>query len=189
VTYLAHVCLGVPLTHRESNEFLWHVRCSRRVTMTHSAPRHGNGTGRVGLRRQRGQGLVEMALLMPLIVGLLVGLIELSRVQRWQVTLTAAAHAGALFASKSKADAADTEGIKARALAEIAELAALNDGHSTPVVSVTLGTPTGDGFGKQQVDVSVSLSVPPLFTVAGFPSMWNLKETATARVLEWEPGA
>lgn len=160
--------------------------------MTHSRPRDGITTAPAALRGQhgqRGQGLVEMALLMPLVVTLLIGLVELSRVQRWQVTLTAAAHAGALFASKSKADAEDTEGVEERVLAEIDELADLNDGHTEPAISVTLGAPTGDGYGKQQVDVSVSLSIPPLFRVAGFPTSWTLRETASSRVLAWEPGS
>jgi len=130
-----------------------------------------------------------MALLTPLVVTLIVGLVELSRVQRWQVTLTAAAHAGALFASKSKADAEDTQGVQDRVLAELDELADLNDGHSQPVINVTLGAATGDGYGKQQVDVSVSLSVPSLFRVVGFPTTWTLTETASSRVLAWEPGA
>ena len=139
--------------------------------------------------RERGQGLVEMALLMPVVAILVIGLIELGRVQRWQVTLTAAAHAGALFASKNASNAADTNGVKERVLAEIDELSDLGDGHSQPVINVTVGAPTGDGYNKQQVDVSDSVTVPPLFTVMGFPSSWVLTETASSRVLAWEPGS
>jgi Flp pilus assembly protein TadG len=157
--------------------------------MTHSEPRHGTTTARAARRGQRGQGLVEMALLMPLVVSLLVGLVELSRVQRWQVTLTAAAHSGALYASESTGNAEDTSGVQERVLAEIDELSDLGDGHSTPTVQVALGAATADGFGKQQVTVTVGVSVPPLFRIAGFPTAWTLQETASARVLEQQPAS
>lgn len=130
-----------------------------------------------------------MGLLLPVVVTLIIGLVELGRVQRWQVTLTAAAHAGALYASKNASSAADTQGVRDRVLAEIDEMSDLGDGHSQPVINVTVGSATGDGYNKQQVDVSVSVTVPPLFTVMGFPSAWVLTETSSSRVLAWEPGS
>ena len=131
---------------------------------------------------------MELALLMPIVVVVLMALVELSRIHRWQVTLASAAHAGILYASKSKGYAGDTNAIKDRVLAEINELSKLQDGHSTPSINVSLGAATGDGFSKQQVDVSVSVTVPAMFSIAGFPQPWVLTETASSRVLDWEPG-
>jgi Flp pilus assembly protein TadG len=148
------------------------------------------GTRREQRRRsERGQGLTELAILMPFTLLLLLAVAELGRVQLWRLDLTAAAHSAVLYASQSTADAQNTEGIKARALADLGSLApgsSTSDGAAVPTVSVLLGTAAGDGFGKQQVTVTVDLTVPALFRIPGFPSTYQLKAAAAARVLDPE---
>lgn len=112
---------------------------------------------------------------------LILGVFELGRAQLWQVDVTSAVHAGVLYASQSKTTAADTSGIKARAVAQLGDLP--SDAAGSATVNVVLGAPGGDGFGAQQVAVTVSVSVPRTFNIPGLPATYNLTDTATARVL------
>ena len=155
--------------------------------VTPAAMEYGAQTAR-GARsrhRARGQGITELAMFTPLTVFLMLGMVEIGRVNLYRLDLAAAAHAGVLYASQGQAEAQDKEGIEDHVLAELTELP---DGDASPKVKVDL-TPEGkdgDGYGKQLVSVTVDMSVPALFKLPGLPKRYNLTVQTSARVLDPE---
>jgi len=67
------------------------------------------------LRSESGQSLVELAILVPLLVLLLMGVIELGRYAQIAILVGNAARAGAAYGAQSLAQSADTNGIKTAA--------------------------------------------------------------------------
>jgi len=63
----------------------------------------------------RGQSLVELALVLPILLLLLVGTIEVGRFSYYSILVSNAARAGAQYGAQSLATAADTAGIKTAA--------------------------------------------------------------------------
>jgi Flp pilus assembly protein TadG len=68
-----------------------------------------------GLRACSGQTVVELALLLPLLLVLLIGVIELGRYAYFDILISNAARAGAQYGAQSLIQAADAAGIKAAA--------------------------------------------------------------------------
>jgi len=66
-------------------------------------------------RSQKGQSLVELAILLPVLILVLMGIMDLGRVFYAQIVITNAAREGARYGSMYPADEV---GIKARAIAE-----------------------------------------------------------------------
>jgi len=64
---------------------------------------------------QSGQSLVELALLTPLLLLLLIGIVEMGRYAYLSIVLGNAAETGALYGAQNLAASADTNGIKAAA--------------------------------------------------------------------------
>ena len=62
--------------------------------------------------RERGQSLVELAFVLPLLLLLLVGIIEIGRFAFYSILVANAARAGAQYGSQSLAAAADAPGIR-----------------------------------------------------------------------------
>jgi Flp pilus assembly protein TadG len=63
------------------------------------------------MHSQKGQSLVEVALLTPLLLAMLLGAIELGRYAYLSILVANAAHAGALYAAQGPGQAGDTPGI------------------------------------------------------------------------------
>src|ERR1700685_3495087 len=81
-----------------------------------------SGRGRIGGSRTTGQTVLEMALLMPMLLTLMIGLIEIGRYAYFDILISNAARAGAQYGAQSLIQAADKNGIIA---------AAQNDGLTT----------------------------------------------------------
>ena len=145
-------------------------------------PPLGNTHALRPIGRQGGQGLVELALVLPIMLLLFVGVIDLGRVLYSKLSVTAAAEAGVLYASQTKTNAQDTAGITARVLAE----SSVSVGN-TPTVTVTLSPVNGDGWGMQQVGVTVSQTVTTLFHWVGMPAAYTVQAQVWARILSPTP--
>ena len=65
--------------------------------------------------RERGQSLVELAFVVPLLLLLLVGIIEIGRFAYYSILVSNAARAGAQYGAQSLANASDGLGIAAAA--------------------------------------------------------------------------
>jgi Flp pilus assembly protein TadG len=151
----------------------------------------------VVLRSQSGQTLLEVALLTPLLLLLLLGVIEMGRYAYLGILVGNAARAGAAYGAQSYGQAGDGPGIQA---------AADNDyqynGQLTSTLTVTsstycgcdsagtitarsCGTPTcASGHAILLLSVTTSGTYSSLFNYPGIPSPITVTRTATLRVAQ-----
>lgn len=130
-------------------------------------------------RRERGQSLVEFALIAPLLIILMLGTIDFGRVYFAYVSVTNAARNGAHYASSSSDAAQDVDGIRNAAVADTTEL--LDTSPTNPGVSVATGT---DSQGRLYADVTVSYAYTTIFPWPGLPDSMNVERTVRARVAQ-----
>lgn len=137
---------------------------------------------------QSGQSLVEVAFVVPVLLLLMVGIIEIGRFAYFSVLVSNSAHAGAQYGAQSLIASHDTNGIRQ---------AARNDGQipgiTLNVTSSQLcgctstalgGCPSGGGCTNPLVYVQVTASetVPSMFRYPGIPRNIALSSTVTMRV-------
>jgi Flp pilus assembly protein TadG len=150
-----------------------------------------NGKGfeyRAGTARARfsgGQTVLELALMMPLMLLLLVGLIEIGRFAYFDILVSNAARAGAQYGAQSLIQAADQAGI---------QTAAKSDGLNTMTITPTQmcgcaagtlgGCPSGGVCAQPLVYVQVTATetFSSLFRYPGIPTSMTLTSTSTMRV-------
>jgi Flp pilus assembly protein TadG len=138
-------------------------------------------------RTQRGQSVLEMALVLPVLLLLLVGTIEIGRFAYYAIVVSNAARAGAQYGAQSLITSADVTGI---------QTAAQNDGLATLTVTPTQlcgcsatglgGCPTG-GFCANPlvyVEVTASGTFKSLFAYPGIPRSMTLSSTVKMRVTQ-----
>jgi Flp pilus assembly protein TadG len=139
--------------------------------------------GRGRIRVSSGQTVLEMALLLPLMLLLLVGVIEIGRFAYFDILVSNAARAGAQYGAQSLIQAADKNGI---------QVAAQSDGLDTMSITSSqqcicgAGTPGGCPVACAQPTVYVAVTAnenfSSLFSYPGLPKSMTLASTATMRV-------
>jgi Flp pilus assembly protein TadG len=147
--------------------------------------RNGRGVGAARVRACSGQTVVEVALLLPLLLLLLVGVIEIGRYAYFDILISNAARAGAQYGAQSLIQAADVAGIRT---------AAQNDGLAAMTITATQqcgcaagalgGCPTGAVCPQPLVYVQVTATdrYNSLFRYPGIPRSLRLTSTVTMRV-------
>ena len=144
------------------------------------------------LRGDSGQNLVEAALVLPFLVLLLAGAVDLGRAYYVYVELKAAAHAGALYGSQYPGD---TNGITAAATSNAKDLSSDATFKVTPIstgcecsdgTTVTPGCSNplpscGGSSLVNYVSVTTSITYKPLLPWPGIPSTMPLSETVEMR--------
>lgn len=152
---------------------------------------------------QRGAAFIEFALVLPVLMLLLIGLVEYGRYTYFAIEIGNAAHAGALYGSRTFTTANDSTGMKNAAIADgqnrIASLSLSSvaaqavctcwTGSSetpNPPSSAVCGQPCAAGRNITYAQVSVTASMSPLFNYAalGAPASWSVTRTATIRVMQ-----
>src|SRR5580704_18833025 len=135
--------------------------------------------------RATGQTVVEMALLLPVLLTLMIGLIEIGRYAYFDILISNAARAGAQYGAQSLIQAADVAGIRT---------AAQNDGLAAMTITSQQecgcnagalgGCPTGGVCAVPLVYVQVTASdtYTSLFNYPGIPRSLALSSTVTMRV-------
>jgi Flp pilus assembly protein TadG len=143
------------------------------------------GARRTRVRVSSGQTVLELALLLPLLLLLLVGVIEIGRYAYFDILISNAARAGAQYGAQSLIQAADINGIKT---------AAENDGLNTMTITTTQqcgcaagalgGCPSGGVCPQPLVYVQVTASekFDSLLSYPGIPKSLTLTSTVTMRV-------
>jgi len=158
-------------------------------------------TGKSGTfpTRQAGMALVEFAIILPLLMLLLVGLIEVGRLAYFTIEVGNAAHAGAQYGALSMSNAQDTTGMTNAAKDDgqnsISTLtvnanyvcACWNGTTQTPSppTHAACGLPcTGTGRAITYVQVSATGTINALmnYGALGLPSSWIVTRVATIRV-------
>jgi Flp pilus assembly protein TadG len=147
-------------------------------------------------RRESGQSLVEFALMLPLLLLLLIGVIEIGRYAYIAILVGNAARAGAAYGSQTHITAADQTGIIAAADNDFQ-----NNGQNVSTLNVTktyacgcdnAGTisvtdctsgicPTGQNK-VVSLQVTASFMFSSLFNYPGIPSPITVARTATMRI-------
>lgn len=169
-----------------------------------------------GIRRrkagaQRGQSLLEVALLTPLLLLLALGVIEFGRYAYIAILVGNAAHAGASYGAEGLAQSADTVGIQQTAdndfqnngqsvsnltvtssttcgcdsSGTISQQTSLCSTQSNPSISTTIAScTTGGGHWVVMVSVDASGTFTSLFSYPGIPPSLTIDRTATIRVAQ-----
>lgn len=161
-------------------------------------------------RAQSGQTLIELALLLPLLALLLLGVIEMGRYAYIGILVGNAAHAGASYGAQSPAQSVDTPGIQAAAendfsdttlVSNLTVTSSLSCGcdsggtismqtnacstQANPGIASTIDTCNNGGTGAHwvvMVSVTASGTFNSLFSYPGIPSSITVTRTATMRV-------
>lgn len=147
-------------------------------------------------RPKSGQSVVELALMMPLIALLLVGVVDLGRMFFCYTRLTDAVKEGALFAihspsyvdATSSSGSADPQNIKYQTKQEARGALNLTDGDI--IVTCYSGTsasvkPCSSATSGDTVKVSATYAFVPITTelVSFFGTSWTLRKSATMMVI------
>ena len=143
--------------------------------------------------RRRGQSLVELALMLPVLGILLIGTIDFARVYYAAMAIDQAARAGAAYGAQSVAKSGDDAGMAQAALSaanlDLTPAVTAASVHAThwcacadgTQVSCASGTCT-EGVPRVYVSVEVDRTFQTLFPYPGIPSTVRLNRTATLRV-------
>src|SRR5262245_15934190 len=148
--------------------------------MIGATPRGGAGAR----GRLRAQALVELALLLPFLLFLAVGTIELGRAFLALGTVEAGTYRGSIYAAFSLANAIDEAAIRE---AVVADWGPLPLSSSNPTVTVNLTRePVPPAVSSVQayeaVQIQVSYDLPPLMSWPGIPSIPLMRSSTTMRI-------
>jgi Flp pilus assembly protein TadG len=148
------------------------------------------------LRRRsvdRGTSLLEMAFLVPMMLTLLIGVIELGRFSYFSILVANAARAGVQYGAQSLVTAADNAGMQAAAKNDgqnITGLTVTSTTHycscsGTPTVHVTCpATCTSPAHALVYVDVVASGTFTPIFHYPGMPTTFTVARDSSMRVAQ-----
>ncbi len=132
----------------------------------------------------KGSAIVEFALVAPLLLLLVAGVLDFSMALRTAASVADAARAGAQYGSRSPANAADTAGIQAAALNAAPGITGLS---ATAVESCQCSggaaSCTGSCAGGLRIYVQVTAhaTAPTVFRYSGLPYSGAVAATATMR--------
>ena len=151
--------------------------------------RHGVSL-RVGhASKQCGQAMLELALVLPVLLLLTIGLIEFGRVAYYSIEVSDAARAGAQYGAQSLANAEDQGSITQAALNNAQDIAGLavnllpRNCTCPGSGSVAGGCPAaGCSYPLVYVTVTTSYTLNTLFQYPGIPTTFNLTGSSTMPV-------
>lgn len=126
-------------------------------------------------KRRKGQGLVEMALLAPLLVFILMATVDFARAYSAYIEVTNSARAGAIYGSRSSSNANDAAAVRDAALADSPTIFG-----TAPTISSSTATDT-DGY--EQITVTVDYTFSVLTGFPGIPDSVDMSRTVQMRVI------
>jgi Flp pilus assembly protein TadG len=145
-------------------------------------------------RSQAGVALVEFALVAPLLMTMMLGLVEIGRYAYYSILVADAARAGVEYAAQNNTTAVDTSGISAAVQADttnnIANVIANSNAtcqcwNGSGYTSNCLPGPScSSGRPVEIVTVTTSGTAKTLFNYPYLPSSLNVSATATMRVAD-----
>lgn len=142
---------------------------------------------------RRGNALIELALVLPVMVLMLAGLADFARVLYVNISLAGAARAGAGYASQSPAASDDTEGVVRAVTGDAVDIqpvkAAITracycperDGRLAPVACNVTACPTGNPT-LIYVTVTAQKNFNTLLAWPQVPRQSEIRQSATLRV-------
>lgn len=149
---------------------------------------------------QSGQGMLELALCLPVFALIILGAAEIANIAWASVQLNNAAHAGAQFGSQSRANAADVTDIEQASKNESPRLTLAFPTAPAQACSCIDPSTGNTGVGStgcqtlvecpspfiifDNVTVNTQAVVPTLIHYPGLPSSYTLNATATMGVIK-----
>jgi len=140
---------------------------------------------------ESGQTLMETALLLPMLLLLLVGVIEVGRLAYVSIAVCGAARAGVQYGAQSESKASDTSGMQNAATLDGVDISGMtatathycqcSDGTSTACTNNTCSTST---HLVEFVQVNTRAEVNSLFKYPGIPQTFTLNSSAVMRVAQ-----
>lgn len=127
-------------------------------------------------RQEGGQGIVETALIVPVLLIALIASFDASRALLASSVVQSAVLAGAQFGALSSSNAADTSGIASAVRAEVVLPQATS---TNPTVSSSTAT---DAQSETQLTVSATFTMTALLPYPGLPSTFTVTRTAVVQV-------
>lgn len=146
---------------------------------------------RQNMHEQKGQSLVELAILMPIFSLLIVGGAEFARLAYAAIEVSNAAHAGVQYGAQSYLTAMDTTGMQRAATNDGPDITSLQATATksctcTNGTSITCATAPTKCVSPARVlgyvQVNTTAVVNPLFHLPGLPKTYTLHGQATLRV-------
>jgi Flp pilus assembly protein TadG len=142
--------------------------------------------------RERGQSVVEIAMLTPLLLLLLVGTIEIGRFAYYGIEVSNAARAGVQYGAQSLADSRDVGGITQAAKNDAPEVAAMSVSATNRCACSNspanfVGCPArgcAPGHGLVFLQVDTTANIQPLFRYPGLPAVFAARGQAIRRVTQ-----
>jgi Flp pilus assembly protein TadG len=140
------------------------------------------------IKSERGSAIVEFAILAPVLVLLLLGVIEISRYAYYALVASNAARAGAQYGAQNTASALDSSGMQTYAtldepansgITATAHYFCLLDGTSTPCPN----TGARQSNWVYYIEVDTSGSYNSLFKYPGIPQLVPVSGKAVVRVV------
>jgi Flp pilus assembly protein TadG len=139
---------------------------------------------------ERGDALVEMAILLPLLTLLLLGAFEVALAVYTSIEVSSAALAGVQYGAQSAAAAGDTTGIQNAAAADAANISL-----STPTVSKScicangasstcLSTDCSGSYIETILKVQTQATFSPVIRFPGIPTSFTFNGQAIQKVLQ-----
>lgn len=139
------------------------------------------------LRNSEGSSFIELALLLPFLLFLFVGAVDLGRLYFMCVEVTGAAQAGALYGVQNPSDASGMQSAAAAGASSLSGITTTasygcecSDG-SSPSASCS-STPSCTYNYVNYVDVASSVQYTPIFNYPGLPSNMTVTREARMRV-------
>ena len=148
-------------------------------------------------RSERAQSLVELALLTPILLLLVIGIVEMGRFAYLSILVGNSASAGAVYGAQNLADSADTTGISDAATHDFqngqsltgltitsSDVCGCDSGGATTTASCTGGSAGTCASGHWVVSVQVVATgtFNSLFRYPGIPRSLTVTRTVTMRV-------
>jgi hypothetical protein len=140
-------------------------------------------------KNEEAQALVEFALTLCLLVVLLTVAVEVGRMGYASIEVVSAAKAGAQYASRSSAAAADLTGIQTAAQNDASDLilgtTTVTFSYLCSDGSSVLGTPPSCSTGGLEtiLTVDTQATLIPLFSVQGFPGSYVIRGQAIQKCM------
>jgi Flp pilus assembly protein TadG len=143
--------------------------------------------------KERGTSVLEMALLTPVLLLLLLGIIDMGRYAELSIVVANAAHAGAQYGAQNLATAVDNTGIQNAAVSDAQNVLTPSQVSSSVLCGCTGGAglgpscPANCGVSGHQlvyVEVTTTGTFNALFRYPGIPSSITVSRMAQMRVAE-----
>jgi Flp pilus assembly protein TadG len=156
-------------------------------TDSHGRSESGIIRGSAGRSNQKGQAMIELALLLPLILAMLIGIIEIGRLAYYYIEVSDAARAGAQYASQSLSNAWNDGNINQAVQNDAQDMAP--GSLSPPAIIRSCGCPgaapagcpaAGCAYPLVYVNVTTTYPLNPLFQYPGISTLFPVTITGSS---------